>query len=164
MVIVVVVVVAAVVVVVDVAVAAVFGVVTVAVVIVFVVIFVFARGRSSVQIPAAGETNKGKGETNDPTTAHRTVKLWFVHFFSVQLHTLTMKTRTIAWSPWTRQAVSCVKALRGASVAHIMGKKYNDFLSEVKSKYQRSDYSDVWEMVRRMLSRRACYRQAEAPT
>ena len=45
------------------------------------------------------------------------------------------------------QAVSCVKALRTASVAHIMGNKYNDFLAELKAKYQTGDNSDIWEMV-----------------
>ena len=40
-----------------------------------------------------------------------------------------------------------MKALRAASVTHIMGKKYNDFLAELKAKYQAGDNSDVWEMV-----------------
>lgn len=44
--------------------------------------------------------------------------------------------------------MSCVKALRVASVTHIMGQKYNDFLAELKAKYQEGDNSDIWEMVR----------------
>lgn len=28
-----------------------------------------------------------------------------------------------------------------------MGNKYNDFLAELKAKYQRGDNSDIWEMV-----------------
>lgn len=46
------------------------------------------------------------------------------------------------------QAVSCVKSLRAASVAHIMGQRYNDYLAVMKAKYQRGDNSDIWEMVR----------------
>ncbi|CAM9257526.1 unnamed protein product [Ectocarpus fasciculatus] len=59
------------------------------------------------------------------------------------IHTLVRKGTT---SSLRAKAVSCVKALRAASVAHIMGQRYNDFLAGMKAKYQRGDNSDIWEM------------------
>lgn len=44
-----------------------------------------------------------------------------------------------------------MKALRRACVSHFMGQPYNDFLAEVKDKYQTGDNSDLWEMVRNWL-------------
>lgn len=41
-----------------------------------------------------------------------------------------------------------MKALRRASVGHFMGKHYNDFLADMKGKYQQGDHSDLWQMVR----------------
>ncbi|CAN0290066.1 unnamed protein product [Ectocarpus sp. 6 AP-2014] len=59
------------------------------------------------------------------------------------IHTLVRKGTT---SSLRAKAVSCVKALRAASVTHIMGQRYNDFLAVMKAKYQRGDNSDIWEM------------------
>eukprot|EP00752_Nemacystus_decipiens_P011639 g10334.t1 len=59
------------------------------------------------------------------------------------IHTLVRKGTT---SSLRAKAVSCVKALRAASVAHIMGNRYNDFLAELKAKYQRGNNSHIWEM------------------